>query len=237
LVNDNPDIKAIFVIRDPITRALSHHRFSYAALKSKGLSKMNDIVSMALNDSVNGLYDLYPLAKHALEVPIGEERTKRIELLMKKYQLGLSKHDPLYRRACNILVHSLYFMPIYYWSKILKKGNVLVVAAEELDPKKMDSKFKKRTEMILNPAPGEDAYDTFNGMKNKTFVTNMNRIFGFLKLCPLSKVSIVDAHGTSVNAPYEDGLDDVTREKMTEFYRPFNQLLYDFLNEEFGYRY
>jgi hypothetical protein len=226
-------MKAIFVIRDPITRALSHHRFSYTALKSKGLSKMNDIVSMALNKSVNGLYDLYPLAKHAIEVPVGEERTKRIETLMVRYQKGLSKHEPLYRRACNIFVHSLYFMPIYYWTKIFKKGNILVIAAEELDPKKMDSTYRKKSEMLLNPPIEEDSYNTMN----KTFVSNMNRIFKFLKLCPLSKVSIVDAHGTSVNAPYEDGLDDVTREKMTEFYRPFNQLLYDFLNEEFGYRY
>lgn len=198
---------------------------------------MNDIARLALNESTKGLYDLYPLAMHALEVPVGEERTERIEKLMTKYQSGLLKHDTLYRRACNIFIHSLYFMPIYHWSKVLKKGNVLVIAAEQLDPKKTDPIFKKKSQIILRPTPDEDSYDSFNNMKNKTFVSNMNRIFDFLGLCPLSKVSIVDAHGTKEEAPNEDGLDNETRERMREFYRPFNQLLYDFLHEEFPYQY
>lgn len=101
----------------------------------------------------------------------------------------------------------------------------------------MDSSHKKRSEMMLNPPIEEDTYDAFKSTKNKTFVSNMNRIFKFLKLCPLSKVSIVDAHSTKENAPHEDGLDNETREKLKEFFRPFNQLLYDFLDEEFGFSY
>jgi hypothetical protein len=80
-------------------------------------------------------------------------------------------------------------------------------------------------------------YDAFKSLKNKTFVSNINRIFKFLNICPLNRVSVVDAHGTKENVPNGDGLDEETRLRMVEFYKPFNQLLYDFLGEEFGYNY
>lgn len=68
---DNPNIKAIFVIRDPIERSRSHHRFSYKNFKSLGLQDMNEMVDIALDESnpQNGLLLLHSLAVEAVKFP------------------------------------------------------------------------------------------------------------------------------------------------------------------------
>jgi hypothetical protein len=48
---DNPKIKVLFAIRDPVSRLQSHHRFIYNSLNSKGFGSLNDIVSFCLNES------------------------------------------------------------------------------------------------------------------------------------------------------------------------------------------
>lgn len=50
---DNPNVKAIFVIRLPISRMMSHYKFSMDVCKSVGLITVNTALQWALKEGMS----------------------------------------------------------------------------------------------------------------------------------------------------------------------------------------
>lgn len=55
---DNPALKAVFVVRDPVARFLSHHRYNYKGLTAKGLADVNALVHFALGGDASPMQTL-----------------------------------------------------------------------------------------------------------------------------------------------------------------------------------
>ena len=53
LIRDNPDVKAIFVVRLPISRMISHYKYSIEVCKSVGFESISQAVNWALRQGRN----------------------------------------------------------------------------------------------------------------------------------------------------------------------------------------
>ena len=49
MLRDNPNIKAIFVLRPPISRLISHYKFGYSILVTKGFTTIDLAVMHAFD--------------------------------------------------------------------------------------------------------------------------------------------------------------------------------------------
>lgn len=212
---DNPEIKVIFVVRQPVERAKSHHRFNFLAFKSFGLQNMNDMVDLALDSERGGLADLHHLATEAAAAPKASvQRLSLVTRLVDLYHGGIvrpcgskatnmSSCDPKrYHRAANVVFHSLYFCAVWHWSRVVGKRNVLVVKAEDID-------------LRIQTAAAVDA--------------QMARIHHFLRVCtwaPANHANL-DFHVTLDNIQTQNRLNASNADKLQAFFHPFNQLLED----------
>jgi len=66
-LRDNPDIKAIFVVRNPITRLLSHYKFSIGECKKEGLMTASEAVHWALRPDNHLVHNLRNAAVKAVD--------------------------------------------------------------------------------------------------------------------------------------------------------------------------
>lgn len=216
---DNPDIKVIFVIRDPIERAKSHHRFNFLAFKSFGLQNMNDMVDVALDPNLGGLDELHELALKAAAASKGSpERQKIVSKLVDVYHGGIVRgcsnrsHSPSaepcdpkrYHRAANIIFHSIYFCAVEHWIRVVGRDNVMVVSSEDID-------LRQNTVAAVN--------------------AKMARIHAFLQVCPWTPATHanLDFHVTLDNIQDIHRLNATNAAKLEFFFRPFNSLLSDLL--------
>ena len=210
---DNPEIKVIFVVRHPVERAKSHHRFNYLAFKSFGLQNMNDMVDLALDPQRGGLADLHHLATQAAAAAKGSaQRLDIVTRLVDLYHGGIvrpcgssntSTCDPKrYHRAANVVFHSLYFCAVWHWSRVVGPQNVLVVAAENID-------------LRVQTAAAVDA--------------QLARIHDFLHVCTWAPASHdnLDFHVTLDNIQSQYKLNSSNSLKLQAFFRPFNILMQD----------
>jgi len=217
---DNPNIKAIIVIRNPVERAKSHHRFSFQAFKAFGLQNLNDVVDLALMPVPGGLSEMHTLAQSAVDSsPVN--RPGIVRQLVDLYHKGVTRScdrvkpncdAKLYHRAANVLFHSIFFCPIWHWRNVLGKENVLVVAAENFDPRISSSSGEK----------GQQLDDT------------LSRVYSFLGICPwkLRSHTNLDLHLTFSSISNNNTLNSNSRARLESFFSPFNRLLAEVLGNE-----
>lgn len=69
LCSDNPNIKAIFVIRDPVDRFISHYKFTVDQCKQYGLGNVPEAVEYLFRNGNNSLiYQFKKAADQALSI-------------------------------------------------------------------------------------------------------------------------------------------------------------------------
>lgn len=184
------------------------------------MSDINEIISISLNPlETDGLPGLYNLAIEAASTIKGSrERAYKSDLLLEKYLLGLkgSKSDKLYKKCANIIFHSLYFPSIYMWKKKFCHKRILVISAEQLNPSASSLNNK------IN----------YNSTTN---LININKVYDYLGLCPRFSIPDFDQHETRSDVLENYSLNKTMKLKLKEFYKPFNQLLFDLIDENFNY--
>lgn len=138
MFSENPNIKTIIILRDPIKRAESHHRYSYRQYGDHGLANMNDVVDLALCPGYP-LDTIYQLATDVLtKYAANEGGQDELQRFLDKVSRFFSPRrtdlvvNATYQRAANTLFFSLYFHPIYIWDQIMGAENIYVVEAERL---------------------------------------------------------------------------------------------------------
>jgi len=214
---DNPNIKAILVIRNPVERAKSHHRFSFQSFKTFGLQNMNDVVDLALMPVPGGLSDMHTLAQSAVDASQAD-RQSIVRQLVDLYHKGVTRScdrvkpncdAKLYHRAANVLFHSIFFCPIWHWRNVLGEENVLVVPAESFDPR----------------------VSTSSGEKGQNIDETLAAVHSFLGICPwkLKSHSNLDLHLTFSSIPNNYTLNSNARARLERFFKPFNVLLAEVL--------
>jgi hypothetical protein len=148
LLADNPDIKVLFSIRDPVHRTQSQHRFIYKTLSAKAAGDLNEIVYYLLdrnNDAGNGEGSLMALHDQACAI-LAEKRpaqkTALIEQLVRNFQFKARSDSKRYRELNQYIKYSIYFPPIYYWFGKIPRGNIAVVPVELLQAKHQTAETK-----------------------------------------------------------------------------------------------
>lgn len=215
---DNRGIKVIFLVRSPIVRAKSHHRFNYKAFKSFGLQNMNLMVDEALDPGRGGMLDLHQAAVTALKAKAGSpERQALVEKLVDMYHAGVTRecssgvasgvagsgsgcNKQRYHRAANVIFHSLYFPAIWHWMRVVGQTNVLVLQAESIDTR----------------LQGHEAV-----------LAVLDKVHAFLGASPWRSTAPlnVDYHATLTSIPQWDHLNASSQARLEVFFRPFNLLL------------
>jgi hypothetical protein len=154
LHQDNPSMKIVFSLRNPIDRTLSHHRFTYRHLDNRQKGNINECLLFVLNDEQQILWKWHHQANEILTTDDPFLREKLIENLMESYFQGLGRKkntkDNIYNRCGHLILYSLYFMPIYHWHRIFPRENIRLVDISFLQPLSLSEEIKR--EMISKPS-------------------------------------------------------------------------------------
>ena len=111
LKRDNEKLKVLFVVRDPIERSKSHHRYFYAGFKTDIGRNLNLIVSNNLFTYPSSLLNMYNLAREALKYQNGS--VDRIRYLEEMVRFGLSKFCLILFLLLSIIKKVSYFISIF----------------------------------------------------------------------------------------------------------------------------
>ena len=144
LFEDNPNMKVLFSLRNPIARTLSHHRFTYRFLVSHKVGNINDCLSKVLDDPAQVLMKWRDLAVKILAASNPEERDLLSKQLLVSYFDGLGRrNDTVFSRCGHLILYSLYYMPVYHWYSIFPRDNIRLINIEYLHPKFLSGDEKK----------------------------------------------------------------------------------------------
>lgn len=144
LLHDNPHLKILFSIRDPIERAISIHRFDYGNLKTLSFANINDCILSTLNLKIyNYWYSLALKVVKTGQSALDKEQAR--EKLADKFMTDMSKMFQLVptRMRCFRIIHdSLYFPQIFHWYKATTASNIRVLDVQRLQTSKLTSEEK-----------------------------------------------------------------------------------------------
>lgn len=144
LLRDNPHLKVLFSVRDPIERAVSIHRFDYDNLRTLSFANINECVLSALNLKIYQYW--FSLAQRVVkkgQTPMEREQAR--EKLADKFMSDMAKMFQLIpnRMRCFRILHdSLYFPQIYHWFKASSAANVRVLDVQRLQTSKLSDEEK-----------------------------------------------------------------------------------------------
>ena len=149
LLRDNPDLKVLFAIRNPVHRAQSHHRFNYKTFHKGNNGDLNEIVAYLLDPVSNAgnpqggsLLDLRAQAVAILSERDPAEKTRLTEKLVFNFQKKARSSIAKQRELSPVIKFSIYFPPVYYWFSKIPAGNVAVVPMERLQTHKLSTEAK-----------------------------------------------------------------------------------------------
>lgn len=143
LQKDNPTLKVLFVVRNPVSRSISHHRFDYAAYRSKGIGNINHCVDM-LFISDNRLREWNNLAWLALN-STSTEGCYSLRQLYALYRTGLRHNSTAaYAKCGNLLLNSIYVLHMLRWYQVFGHESIRVVNVEWLHAKNLGEEEKKK---------------------------------------------------------------------------------------------
>jgi len=236
LARDQPALKVIFALRDPVERAHSEYRFLFSAYEGKGKKKSFDAI---LSKGVQLWWDCLKEVP-AFAPPPPQERESTIAVVLDFPDKGLhnvrlsldlltdiffDKGDT-YPAACRAAVgakkvsRGLYAPQVWHWMRRFGRDNVKVVTLEEIKDR---------------PAPEV-----------------MNELYDFLGLCRGSGVVTADddgeeglvlpqAHNRIKNRspqqtlPSEYEMSSGVFEALHELFAPMNEMLFELVEQEFPY--
>lgn len=141
---DNPNLRVIFSIRNPIARLQSYHRFDYFAYRRYGIGDINECISLSLHSNESSLYSWHQAAQETLKYPRQSSlRLQKIQRLIDFYKVGIAKgHSNIYHRCAKLIYDSLYFPAIFQWYKVIPKHNIRVLNTERFQLEKMSDDEK-----------------------------------------------------------------------------------------------
>ena len=196
LYADNPHLKVLFIVRNPIGRTESHYRYGYQQQTFSGQQKssssstsssqesINDLVDLALDDRKGGLMEVFHLANASSysgdihRVP--SSSSSPLEVMVERYLKGFrSKDFKHYQRAASIISHSLYFPAIFHWIKVFGRSNIKVVAMEWFSPESLPLPYKLSKIQKLGLHGNDLFVDGLDILKTKKQIQEkkVNRLF------------------------------------------------------------
>ena len=219
---DNPYLKAIFVIRNTISRLQSHHNFMYHYFLSKNLPNINDGIMSVLPSDDSHLNQLRIHANALITCIKNIDNKKQLQQILQQgkcrefedslislYHLGHHKLQSPYRQLQFVIKNSIYFPAILYWRRILGIDNILIVNSEKLLIQSNRSKNKNKNKNIIE----------------EPITTELNRIYSFLDICNINQIPRAKIHVTDTSGiPDQHKLNDTMRNILIEFFKPFDQL-------------
>lgn len=228
MLRDNPRMKAVFAVRDPVQRLLSHHRFvrRYAA------QDVNVLVARVLGSGGSGaaLGQLRALVTQALAAAADSAaRRAALGAAVESYYHGLRARGVgagLHTGEGSLITWSLYALPVHHFMAVLGRGNVLVMQSERLAH-------------TMNHNHGEAAWANITGRREATSTTEVeaqfNRLYAFLGLCALDKTKRGFEYKSKDNVAPAHRLNRSMDARLRVFFEPFNRLLDELVGEAFGY--
>eukprot|EP01031_Cornospumella_fuschlensis_P039835 gene39835-48506_t len=151
IVDDNPNVKVMFSLRNPVKRAESQFRFDYLAYKEDGYGDINECIALALDPSKGKLSKWRENAVRALRFyhrnnkTLDTKNNPHLRELMKFYRRGLKKDSDFhYFRCGNLVLHSLYFLSVFAWMEAAPMENIRLLFTEFLDPRYMSEDLKRQ---------------------------------------------------------------------------------------------
>lgn len=142
LLRDNPELKVLFSVRNPVHRTESQHRFSYRTLERQYTADLNEIVHYLLDPATlphsdgASLVDLRGLALLAVNDRDPLTRQQKIDALATNFQKK-PKGNKKYAALNQFVKYSIYFPTIYSWFKALPGRNIMVAPVEQLQVDRM----------------------------------------------------------------------------------------------------
>jgi hypothetical protein len=208
---DNPNLRAIFSLREPIRRIESHHRYAYNSLSSTSFQNLNELIYFTLQ-SGSHLTHLRELAVDLLtclqnsimkELVRGNLCSKLSEKLIYYYHYGNLHASNIYKRTSYIIKNSIYIPALMHWSNIIGSSNIHIVVSERLRMNR-----------------------TYN---SKVFYQNeLWQLYDFLGVCRINvaKKKVHSIHVTSRGiVPKDYELNTTSRNILQEYMKPFNLIL------------
>lgn len=147
LLRDNPELKVLFSVRNPVHRTESQHRFSYRTLVRLYTGDLNEIVPYLLdpaslpNSDGESLVDLRKLALSAVEDTDPTGKKQKIEKLVENYQKK-PQGNKKYAALNQFLKYSIYFPTIYSWTLAVPARNLMVAPVEHLQVDRLPDAVK-----------------------------------------------------------------------------------------------
>lgn len=233
LKRDNPNIKAIFVVRDPVHRFISHFKFSIEECRKNGIPDVLDAIEhLFARDQNSPIFKIRRAAERLLAIVKEERNTllsptsirERVSFETRDFlDLFFRGFDPQSKkdRLTMTLIHnSLYFPALFHWIQILGPENVIVIQTELLHL----------------------SYENIKGNNNKEHIRQVVReqldhVHKFLGIVPFDGVLHTELHSTGglIGKKYPSLTDGKSRgnntalDRLKEYFAPFNELLTELL--------
>lgn len=123
-----------------------------------------------------------------------------------------------YERAANIIFSSIYFHAIFVWDQVMTSSNLLIIEAERVSIWRSAEKLSKKNSSI--------SVLQYTGFKmTRTLEEEIDDIFRYLGLQPLTTLPRLFLHNSNANIPREHHIDKAHKEILMNFFQPFNDLL------------
>ena len=118
--------------------------------------------------------------------------------------------DANFKRAANLILHSIYPPSILHWMRVLGPDNVMIVQSEKL---RVHKEYTENEDLLLL----------------------LNKIYEFLGLCPFDRIPKAAVHTTAEYVPDVHLLNDTTKSRLRSFFSPYNILLAALVKNEWSY--
>lgn len=159
LLRDNPEVKVLFAVRDPIDRAMSLHRFEYSTYKSLGISNINECLHEVFGHRTFLVWRTLALNATRSQTFNTTMRTQFRHLLAERFYSDvqrLFRSPPAKLRCYRIVFDSLYFPQIFFWAQHVPRRNLRVVNMHKLQTSSLSTSAK---EAALQETPIVDQFD------------------------------------------------------------------------------
>jgi hypothetical protein len=217
-------MKAVVMVRDPIQRSCSHHRFSYQQFTLQGIPNFNEVIEVALAPG-SRLDRLYELALSAVqEYRHGLTNVSFNAFLTAFHSPGAITMTRMYERCFNVFYASLYFPFIYLWDELLGSNNLLVVEGERIS----SARSRRRLEKQLNHTL---VIPYTQSSTQRSMDDEVSAIFRFIGLNPLEDVPESFEHKSRLIVLPEHEMNHTSYQRMLDFYAPFNEMLSIYLRQ------